>query len=296
MAPPLSRNIANLLSVTIVTSMIAFSPSGVFARPMPSLDDASQLVMSPPSAKVQAPVDTKALTKEQAMSTAQLIDRWAPYIKEASRRFKVSADWIKAVMRIESGGRTLSDDNQPITSSAGAMGIMQVMPETYLDMKRQFGLGENPHDPRDNILAGTAYLSLLKEKYGYPKLFAAYNAGPATLEAQSTSNGKSKLPKETRNYVKRISAMLGFDDFTAPAPTPVEPQKVVATLTRPGGTKVTIDGGTVDKIRAAFPNEFVPGVKTVVVMGQRLQGVIEDLATVTAALRPRVSAKYLPGA
>ena len=261
---------------------------------MPALDEATPLVTFPAVSVAQAAADTKALVKEQAMSLAERIDRWSPYIKEASRRFKISTDWIKAVIRMESGGRTLSDDNQPITSTAGAMGIMQVMPETYQDMRQQYGLGEDPHDPRDNILAGTAYLSWLKEKYGYPKMFAAYNAGPATLEAQSTSQGKGKLPKETRNYVKRISTILGFDDFTATPPTPVEPQKVVATLTRPGGTKVTIDGGTVDKIRAAFPNEFVPGVQTVVIMGQRMQGVLEDVAAVTAALKPRVSTLYLP--
>ena len=223
------------------------------------------------------------------MSTAELIDRWTPYIKEASRRFKISADWIKAVIRVESGGRTLSDGNQPITSTAGAMGIMQVMPETYQDMRQAYSLGDNPHDPRDNILAGTAYLRWLQEKYGYPKMFVAYNAGPATLEAQSA--GKRKLPKETRDYIKRISGILGIEEPITP---PAQPTNVMATLTRPGGSKVTIDGSTVDKIRAVFPNEFVPGVKTVVIMGERMQGVLEDVAAVTAALKPRVSALYLP--
>ncbi len=256
---------------------------------MPPLDEAPQIITLRPGPVAQAPANAEALTKEQAMSTTELIDRWMPYIKEASHRFKISADWIKAVIRMESGGRTLSDDNQPITSIAGAMGIMQVMPETYQDMRLQYGLGENPHDPRDNILAGTAYLRWLEEKYGFPKLFAAYNAGPATLEAQTA--GKRKLPKETRDYIKRISGILGIEEPTAP---PVQPTNVVAMLTRPGGSKVTIDGSTVDKIRAAFPNEFVPGVKTVVIMGERMQGVLEDVAAVTAALRPRVSAMYLP--
>lgn len=288
MVPVFSRHIANLLSATIVTSVIVFAVSGTCARPMPALDEATKLVTFRTVPVAQAAVDTKALMKEQAMSLAERIDRWAPHIKEASRRFKISTDWIKAVIRMESGGRTLSDDNQPMTSTAGAMGIMQVMPETYHDMRQQYGLGEDPHDPRDNILAGTAYLRWLKEKYGYPKMFAAYNAGPATLEAQSA--GKRKLPKETRDYVKRISNILSIEDPI----TPAQPTNVVATLTRPGGSTVTIDGATVDKIRAAFPNEFIPGVKTVVIMGQRMQGVLEDVATVTAALKPRVSALYLP--
>jgi hypothetical protein len=73
------------------------------------------------------------------------------------------------------------------------------------------------------------------------------------------------------------------------------PKKLIATLTRPNGTTVTIDGDTVDKIRAAFPNEFFGSVKTVLIMGERMQGVLEDVATVTAALkRPRISAVYLP--
>ena len=257
---------------------------------MPPLDEAMQLVLAPTKKAVtQALADTTALLKEQAMSTPQLIDRWTPYIKEASRRFKISTGWIKAVIRIESGGRTLSNDNQPITSSAGAMGIMQVMPETYREMQQQYALGTDPHNPRDNILAGTAYLSWLQEKYGYPKMFAAYNAGPATFDAQTA--GKRKLPKETRDYVKRIYALLGIEE---PRSEPVRPAKVIATLTRPGGSTIAIESDKVDKIRAALPNEFVPGVKTVVIMGQRMQGVLEDISTVTAALKPRVSARYLP--
>jgi len=284
-----SCRIAKLLTATIAIPAIVIASSAAFAGPMPSLDEAPQIVVLRTVSITKALADTKALAKEQAMSTAELIDRWTPYIKEASRRFKISTDWIKAVIRVESGGRTLSDDNQPIVSTAGAMGIMQVMPETYRDMRQANSLGDNPHDPRDNILAGTAYLRWLQEKYGYPKMFAAYNAGPATVEAQSA--GKRKLPKETRDYIKRISGILGIEEPTAP---PVQPVNVVATLTRPGGSKVTIDGSTVNKIRAAFPNEFVPGVKTVVIMGERMQGVLEDVAAVTAALKPRVSALYLP--
>jgi hypothetical protein len=278
------------LTATIAISAIVFASSAAFAVPMPALDEAPQIVALRPVSITKAAADAKALAKEKAMSTAELIDRWTPYIKEASRRFKISTDWIKAVIRVESGGRTLSDDNQPIVSTAGAMGIMQVMPATYQDMRQAYSLGDNPHDPRNNILAGTAYLRWLQEKYGYPKMFAAYNAGPATIEAQSA--GKRKLPKETRDYIKRISTILGIEEPSTPPPA--QPTNVMATLTRPGGSTVTIDGSTVDKIRAAFPNEFVPGVKTVVIMGERMQGVLEDVAAVTAALKPRVSAMYLP--
>ena len=215
------------------------------------------------------------------MSASQLIERWAPYIKEASRRFGVAEDWIRAVMRMESGGRAFLD-KKPITSRAGAMGLMQVMPGTYRDMRQQHGLGANPHNPRDNVLAGTAYLHWLHEKYGYPQMFAASNAGPAPLEAQLA--GTRQLPGETRDYVRGIAAILGVEPAPA-TPSASPPTKTLATLTRPDGSSITIDGDSVDKIRAVLPNEFASGVQTVVAMGEKEQGVREDLATVEAALK-----------
>jgi hypothetical protein len=154
---------------------------------------------------------------------------------------------------------------------------MQVMPETYQEMRQQYGLGADPYDPRNNVLAGTAYLSWLYGKYGYPKLFAAYNAGPGTIEAQSA--GTRKLPDETRAYVRGIAYILG-----APS-TPSQPIEPIATLTRPNGVSVSIDAAAVDSIRASFPGEYAPGVQTVVSMGNRRQGVTEDLTTVTSLLR-----------
>jgi soluble lytic murein transglycosylase-like protein len=75
-------------------------------------------------------------------------------------------------MQAESGGRTVLD-GRLITSRAGAVGLMQVMPDTYQEMRRAHGLGPDPHDPRDNILAGTAYLRAMYVRYDHPGLFAA---------------------------------------------------------------------------------------------------------------------------
>ena len=58
------------------------------------------------------------------------------------------------------------------------MGLMQVMPGTYSDLRNRYALGGDSYDPHDNIFAGTAYLRQMYERYGYPSLFAAYNAGP----------------------------------------------------------------------------------------------------------------------
>ena len=104
------------------------------------------------------------------------------FIAEAARRFGIPAPWIVAVMRQESGGRTMLGEGTPIVSRAGAIGLMQVLPGTYVEMAVQHKLGDNPFEPRDNIMAGTAYLRWLHHKYGYPAMFAAYNAGPGRLE------------------------------------------------------------------------------------------------------------------
>ncbi|SRR6266446_6803035 len=283
------RKIAKLIYLPLFTAGILFAPSsGVFSRPISgdpiSAGHAPVALSSAIHPTVLVSTTPSAFDKEQAMSPKELMDRWVPLIKEASHRFKVSEAWIEAVMRMESGGRTLLDDSRPITSNAGAMGIMQIMPNTYQDMRQRYGLGADPYDPRDNVLAGAAYLHWLYEKYGFPKLFAAYNAGPGTLEAQSA--GARKLPSETRDYVSDIARLLGTDSnpaqaTNAPAP-PIDP---IATLTRPDGSAASIDGAAVDSIRASLPNEYAPGVQTVVAMGNKRQGVREDLATVASVIR-----------
>lgn len=128
-------------------------------------------------------------------------DPWGEHIAEASARFGLPEEWIRAVIQVESGGRTKLN-GKPITSPAGAMGLMQVMPQTYALLRPVLQLGADPHDPRDNILAGTAYLRALYDCFGWPGLFAAYNAGPARFE---TSLRKARpLPRETRRYLSTL--------------------------------------------------------------------------------------------
>lgn len=129
-------------------------------------------------------------------------DPWGPYITEASQRFDVPDVWVRSVMHVESGGHEFLD-GRPITSSAGAMGLMQVMPTTYENMRARYGLGEDPFDPHNNILAGTAYLHEMYDLYGTPAFLAAYNAGPRRLDDYLA--GRSTLPDETRRYVAMIS-------------------------------------------------------------------------------------------
>ncbi|TCM12985.1 soluble lytic murein transglycosylase-like protein [Novosphingobium sp. PhB165] len=135
---------------------------------------------------------------------------WHAEIAEASERFGVPAVWIERVMRAESRGHT-SIGGRPIVSPAGAMGLMQLMPATWEELRAKLGLGTDPHMPRDNILAGTAYLREMFDRFGYPGLFAAYNAGPARYAA-SIGEGRP-LPPETRAYLASVAG------YGAPAGT-----------------------------------------------------------------------------
>ena len=128
-------------------------------------------------------------------------DPWGPYIHEASKRFDVPEIWIRTVMRVESGGNEYLN-GQLITSSAGAMGLMQVMPDTYQELRDRYSLGNDPFDPHENILAGTAYMREMYDIYGAPGFLAAYNAGPRRLDDYLSNN--RALPDETRRYVAMI--------------------------------------------------------------------------------------------
>lgn len=142
-------------------------------------------------------------------------------IAEAAHRFGLPPHWIRAVMKQESGF------NPRATSRAGAMGLMQVMPATYAELRRRHGLGPDPYDPRDNVMAGVAYLRELHDRFGLEGMLPAYNAGPGRY-LQHRDQGRP-LPLETRDYVARI----GHLDTTAASPVgarfaavlPVDPNR-----------------------------------------------------------------------
>ena len=130
-------------------------------------------------------------------------DPWGPYVREAAARFRVPERWVRAVMRQESGGR------EQAVSSAGAMGLMQVMPATYAGLRVRHSLGEDPYDPHNNVLAGTAYIREMYDRYGSPGFLAAYNAGPDRVDSYLA--GAGGLPDETVNYLAAITPNLGSE-------------------------------------------------------------------------------------
>lgn len=129
-------------------------------------------------------------------------DPWGPYIKIAATRFDVPEQWVRQVMRVESGGHEYMG-GQLTVSPAGAMGLMQLEPETYQEMASRYSLGADPFNPYNNIMAGTAYIHEMYSVYGSPGFLAAYNAGPGRVDSYE-STGR-QLPRETKNYVAMIA-------------------------------------------------------------------------------------------
>lgn len=157
---------------------------------------------------VTTPTSGPALAEIPVVIRDPARDPHAAAIAEASVRFAIPEHWIRAVMQAESAGDARA------VSHAGALGLMQVMPGTWTVLRQDHGLGANPFDPRDNILAGTAYLRAMLDRYGtVGGMLAAYNAGPGRYDAY-LSEGRP-LPAETRAYVAMLAPRL---DGAAPLP------------------------------------------------------------------------------
>jgi len=128
-------------------------------------------------------------------------DRIGDFVAEASRRFSIPPSWIRAVMRVESHG------DPRALSPKGAMGLMQIMPDTWSELRSRYGLGADPYDAHDNIMAGAAYLREMHDRYGQRGFLAAYNAGPRRYE-DHLATGRP-LPSETLVYMAAVSSLVG---------------------------------------------------------------------------------------
>ena len=140
-------------------------------------------------------------TADRLVAREALAAPFAAFVAEASQRFGIPAAWIRAVMRAESFGDVRA------LSPKGAIGLMQIMPETWAGLRQRYRLGANPFDAHDNIIAGAAYLRELHDRYGIPGFLAAYNAGPARWE-DHLATGRP-LPAETRAYLTRLAPIVG---------------------------------------------------------------------------------------
>lgn len=159
-------------------------------------------------AVAQVPASSVSSSPTPPPTSASSVHPYAGHVAEASRRFGIPEAWIWSVMRVESAG------NPAATSHAGAMGLMQVMPGTYAELRTRYRLGLNAYDPRDSILAGTAYLRQMHDRYGSAGFLAAYNAGPGRWE-DYVSRGRP-LPGKTVAYMARLAPMVGGSAASSP--------------------------------------------------------------------------------
>lgn len=142
------------------------------------VSSSSNAALAPPEATVPA-----AVAGGSALSITAVINR-------ASQRYGVEENLIKAVIKAESNFKATA------VSSAGAQGLMQLMPATAA------GLGvKDSFNPEQNVMAGTRFLKDLLNRYGgdLDKALAAYNWGPGNLD-----RGKGRLPLETREYLLKV--------------------------------------------------------------------------------------------
>lgn len=118
-------------------------------------------------------------------------DRYDDLITEASKKHGVSFSLLKALIKIE------SDFNPRAISSAGAKGLMQIMPENIMALNIK-----DPFDPLENIMGGARYLKQLIRRFDgkLPMALAAYNAGPNMVDRYK------RIPpfEETENFVEKV--------------------------------------------------------------------------------------------
>lgn len=193
-----SQTGARALPLTDASTVARFRSRGVGSRVRIALHFLSGLcvVTMPPVA---------ALAQSVTMERPSSAHPYADDIAQASQQFGIPAAWIQAVMRVESAG------DPSATSPAGAMGLMQIMPDTWASLRARLQLGRDPYDPHDNILAGAAYLREMLDRYGSLGFLAAYNAGPGRYEEYLA--GRSALPAETRAYVSALAPLIGAGEI-----------------------------------------------------------------------------------
>jgi soluble lytic murein transglycosylase-like protein len=188
-------------AVLFAALVLPLSPRHADAQIYAWRDANGTLVLS--DRKLDAPADVYEVegapayrsTKPAASSSAR--ERYEPLVQEYASRQSLRPELVRAVIQVESGFNPFA------TSPKGAMGLMQLMPQTA----RELGV-RNAYDPEENIRGGTRYLRLLLDKYqGNEELaLAAYNAGSGAVDRY----GRQIPPyRETRDYVRKVGSAAG---------------------------------------------------------------------------------------
>jgi soluble lytic murein transglycosylase-like protein len=177
-----------LLKASVLAVVFGSRPADALAEPVPSFGPGTTFEATSLGARIDAA------------------------IAEASPRFRLPEAWLRAILQAESAG------DPRALSRAGAIGLMQLMPRTWLQWRARLALGPDPFDVHDNIIAGAAYARELLDAFGVPGFVAAYNAGPGRY-AEHLATGRD-LPPETRAYLARLAPRLRGHEVQLGAQTP----------------------------------------------------------------------------
>lgn len=188
-----------VLGVAIL--LVAAWPDHASAQIYAWRDANGTLVLS--DRKVDAPAEVYEVEGAPAYRTttkpsgSSARERFEPLVQEYAARQSLRPELVRAVIQVESGFNPFA------TSPKGAMGLMQLMPQTA----RELGV-VNAYDPEENIRGGTRYLRMLLDKYGGNEelALAAYNAGSGAVDRY----GRKVPPyRETRDYVRKVGSAAG---------------------------------------------------------------------------------------
>ena len=171
--------------------------------------------------------------------------RWQPIVHKAADRFGLPATWLDAVILAESAGCEVMDGS-PTTSSAGAMGLMQIMPETWKTYRARLRLGDDPYGAHDNIMAGAAYLSDLYRRFGSSGFLAAYQAGPKRYE-EFLDDGRP-LPRQTVDYIARVHRAIQRIDSRPVVPQSPDSPAASALFVTLASPQPTSNRSSVDRL------------------------------------------------
>lgn len=188
-------------TLLVATLMLSLWPRHADAQIYAWRDASGTLVLSDrrleDDAKVYEVPGAPAYRTTTPVATSSVRERYEPLVQEHSARHSLRPELVRAVIQVESGFNAFA------TSPKGAMGLMQLMPQTA----RELGV-RNAYDPAENIRGGTAYLRQLLDKYaGNEELaLAAYNAGSGAVDR----HGRQIPPfRETRDYVRKVGSAAG---------------------------------------------------------------------------------------
>jgi Rod binding domain-containing protein len=205
--PPDTRNAPGMAPLPPERSGGAIAPADLKPVPKATAPRLGPELSRAMTAYAQQAESTKPSLAERAAqlggAAADTVRQWGTSIENAARENDVAPELLLAVMVQESGGRA------DAVSSAGAQGLMQLMPATAAEL----GV-DDPLDPEQSIRGGARYLSRMRERFGddMDLVLAAYNAGPGNV--RRAGNTIPAFP-ETRDYVRKVSALYGDLDGTA---------------------------------------------------------------------------------